>query len=187
MDIFSVPGVKELDQALGKVLPTNGGDPRNLARAALDVCLSENWRDDDLFVKAIDCASRFWAGRSSKAEAWATWCEVYDRCKAVKEEVGDESEMWCKLAVLSRSLDETNPSNVIDGCYLLEYGIIAGASVDTMRRAFERHVPGFLAGLPQDSGPIDQAIVYARKPALWRRVVRSVRTWIDRGLGRLDS
>lgn len=42
----------------------------------------------------------------------------------------------------------------------------------------------FLKFIPQDRGPVAQATIYARRPALWRRVVRSARAAIERASGR---
>lgn len=41
----------------------------------------------------------------------------------------------------------------------------------------------FLKFIPQDRGPVAQAIIYARKPALWRRLVRAARARIERAFG----
>jgi hypothetical protein len=44
----------------------------------------------------------------------------------------------------------------------------------------------FVMFIPQgDRGPADQVSIYARRPALWRRLVRSVFSLIYRALGRL--
>lgn len=143
MDLFSIPEVRVLDEALGEVLPVNGGDPRHLSLSALDVCLSERWRDDDgLFSEALDCASRFWAGEASDAERGTMRVRLIERAQVLKSRGEDESEAWCRLTVLSWSLDTHTPSNGYGADYLLEFGLKAGASVETMRRAFEAHVPG---------------------------------------------
>ena len=42
---------------------------------------------------------------------------------------------------------------------------------------------GGLTFIPQDRGPVAQAIIYARKPALWRRLVRAARARIERAFG----
>jgi len=52
---------------------------------------------------------------------------------------------------------------------------------------FNMPTRSFLKFIPQDRGPIGQAVIYARKPALWRRLARAARSGIDRALGRRDT
>ena len=45
----------------------------------------------------------------------------------------------------------------------------------------------FLKVIPQDRGPVAQAVIYARKPALWRRLVRAARARIERAFGQSET
>jgi hypothetical protein len=45
----------------------------------------------------------------------------------------------------------------------------------------------FLKFIPQDRGPVAQAVIYARKPALWRRLVRTARARIERAFRHPDT
>jgi hypothetical protein len=67
--------------------------------------------------------------------------KVSAKADALRAEGDYMSPMWCKYALLMWSLDAYTPSNGYGADYMLEFGLIAGVAVETMRKAFEVNVP----------------------------------------------
>jgi hypothetical protein len=144
LDQSSVPGLKELAEGLSKVLPDDGsrGDPEYLARSALDICLSVNWNSDDLFVAAVDCARRYWAGQASEDERERVRGDVVNRAESVRKAGRQLSPEWCKYALAMSALDVRTPSSIFAADYLMDFSLKAGVPITVIRRALEAHVPG---------------------------------------------
>jgi len=150
LDQSSIPGLPVLVESLGDVLPENHseGDPAYLSKSALEVCTVQGWSGhSELLAQGIACAQKYWRGEASDDARKRMQMTLYDQLQLKQAQHGKESPEAAKYALVVWSLDAIASSSAFAADYFLDAAIRAGVSVETLRVALERNVPGLTAAL----------------------------------------
>jgi hypothetical protein len=147
---IGLPGLSILLKSLGDVLPANHseGDPAYLSKSALDICMAQGWADHgELLAKGIACAQKYWNREASDDERQRMQMALFDQSRLEQSQHGKESPEASRYSLVVWSLDAITSSSAFASDYLVEAALRAGVSLEDLRVALERNVPGLTAAL----------------------------------------